>query len=82
MTRQSRTILGLLYAVALAVILSGASLSAAWQHGCCTGSNDCGDTKICCYRPDGWEWCDPENWPWYDGHPSYCNYNNCNLNQD
>lgn len=82
MTRRSKTMLGLLYAVALAIVLSGASLSAAWEHGCCAGSQACGDTKICCTRPQGWAVCwAAEHW-WQDDVPNYCNYDTCNLEQN
>lgn len=82
MTPKSKTMLGFLYAVALAVILSGASLSAAWPHGCCNGSSQCGDTKICCVRPDGWAPCYVPEWWWQEHFSNYCNYDTCNLEQN
>lgn len=69
-----------LYATSICVMVAVAGLAAAWPHGCCVGTNDCGDTKICCIRPIGWAKC-YACWAEFCDAPNYCNYDNCVLVQ-
>ena len=69
--------LRLVYATSIAVLFAVGGLGAAWPHGCCDDdSSMCGDTKICCTRPNGWAQCYNG---WFDDKPDYCNYDDCNL---
>jgi hypothetical protein len=72
--------LKVLYVAATIVLLCVGGLSAAWRHGCCTSSADCGDTKICCEKPPDWPYC-YRTWYVLGDIPNYCNYDNCDLSQ-